>query len=331
MPNTPTDPTADFRAKAYDGDVIGASDALKAAAPDAVFQLAHPFNTLGNVEAFLDRALKPLAAAFPDLERRDQLRLRGKTEKGIDWIGCAGAYFGTFTAPFLDIPPTRHLATLRYHEFYRIEDGKIAEYQAIWDFPHLMMKAGCWPLGPSLGVDWLPPAPASGDGLTPSGDGTAAMQIVADMLDGLARHAEHGPEAMDLPRYWHPQMLWYGPAGIGTARGIEGFRRWHQIPYLDAFPDRRGRSFDKHLFAQGNYVGYTSWPGMEMSHTGGGWLGLPPGGKDLTMRSLDFWRIENGLIRENWVLVDILDAAHQMGVDVLSRMREMTGQGPAAF
>jgi len=37
---------------------------------------------------------------------------------------------------------------------------------------------------------------------------------------------------------------------------------------------------------------------------------------------LDFWRVENGLIRENWVLVDLLDLYRQIGVDVLGRMRE---------
>ena len=54
----------------------------------------------------------------------------------------------------------------------------------------------------------------------------------------------------------------------------------------------------------------------------GGWLGIPPVGTKIEMRSLDFWRVENGLIRENWVMVDILHMYHQIGVDVLARMRE---------
>jgi hypothetical protein len=53
-------------------------------------------------------------------------------------------------------------------------------------------------------------------------------------------------------------------------------------------------------------------------------MGIAPSGKRINMCSLDFWRIENGLIRENWVLVDLLDMYHQIGVDVLARMRELT-------
>ena len=62
-----------------------------------------------------------------------------------------------------------------------------------------------------------------------------------------------------------------------------------------------------------------------MTLSGPGWLGIAPTGAELTMRSLDFWRVEEGLIRENWVLVDLLHVWDQLGVDVLARMREMTG------
>ena len=40
------------------------------------------------------------------------------------------------------------------------------------------------------------------------------------------------------------------------------------------------------------------------------------------MRSLDFWRLDKGKIRENWVLVDLLDMYGQIGVDVFARLRE---------
>ena len=60
---------------------------------------------------------------------------------------------------------------------------------------------------------------------------------------------------------------------------------------------------------------------MRLTLTQDGWLGLPPTGKPITLRSLDFWRMEAGLIRENWVLVDLLDMYAQLGIDVFARMR----------
>jgi len=143
-----------------------------------------------------------------------------------------------------------------------------------------------------------------------------------DMLSGLQKHATGGPEAMNLPAYWHPKMTWYGPAGIGTNRRISGFRNWHQIPFLKAMPDRGTIGRKKAAFADGPFVGFTAWPGMSMTLSGDGWLGIAPSGQKITMRSLDFWRAENGLLRENWVLVDLIHVYEQLGVDVFNRMRE---------
>ena len=53
-------------------------------------------------------------------------------------------------------------------------------------------------------------------------------------------------------------------------------------------------------------------------------MGIASAGQEITMRSLDFWRCEEGLIRENWVLVDLLDVYRQIGVDVFRRMEEFT-------
>ncbi len=99
---------------------------------------------------------------MPDLERRDMIVMAGTTPEGQDWIGAMGNYMGTFTAPFLGIPPTGHLAHMRYHEFFRVEGGRVTEMQAIWDIPELMMQARAWPMAPQLGGFLCTPAPMTG-------------------------------------------------------------------------------------------------------------------------------------------------------------------------
>ena len=56
---------------------------------------------------------------------------------------------------------------------------------------------------------------------------------------------------------------------------------------------------------------------MTMTHVGP-YLGVPPTGRALTLRVMDFWRVQDGKIRENWVLLDLLDLVAQMGVDLLA-------------
>ena len=169
-------------------------------------------------------------------------------------------------------------------------------------------------------------APITQDGLTVTGDGQATMDHVIAMLTDLCKHpAQGGPEVMNLPDYWHPRFNWYGPHGIGTARGIAGFRNWHQIPFLRAMPDRKLDAMGdlmSHWFAEGAYVCETGWPNMRLTLTDDGWMGIAPAGREVLLRSLDFWRLEDGLIRENWVLVDLLDLYAQLGVDVLARMSD---------
>lgn len=332
---------APLRAAMYDFSEAGVRGAIAAAfADDAVIHLAHPLgDTSGG--AFYDHAYSDLFAAVPDLERRDHIVMAGPTERGDNWVGCGGYYTGVFVAPWLDIPPTGHQVHMRFHEYFRVEDGRIVEMQALWDIPEVMMQANAWPMAPSLGREWHVPGPATQDGLVQgpwdAGRSQASCALIVDMLEHMKRHpSEGGPEVMEMPRFWHPKMNWYGPSGIGTGRGIEGFRNWHQIPFLNGMPDR-GQYVDEieyHFFGDGDYAAVTGWPDMIQTVSHDGWMGIAPSGKRITMRSLDFWRIEHGLIRENWVMVDILDAYRQLGVDVFARLREFNkarNMGPIAL
>ncbi len=322
-----------YRAGAASADPNTSRAALAATfANDATLHLCFPFNELQGLEALEHMLFQPLRLAMPDVERRDMIIMAGTTPEGQDWCGTMGNYLGTFVSPFLDIPPTGHLAHMRYHEFFHVEGGRVTEMQAIWDIPELMMQADAWPMAPQLGRFLCTPGPMTQDGLVITGDGQAALDKVIAMLTDLCRHpAEGGPEVMRLEHHWHPRCNWYGPAGIGTGRGIQGFRDWHQIPFLKAMPDRKLDAMGdlmSHWIGEGDYVCETGWPNMRLTITGDGWLGIPPLNKEVTLRSLDFWRLEDGLIRENWVLVDLLDLYHQIGVDVFARMRDVNKARP---
>jgi predicted ester cyclase len=261
--------------------------------PDCEIHLAFPFEDLHGPKELYEQAYKPLLVAIPDLERRDFILMAGHANKR-DWVGCAGYYTGVFEKHWLDIPPTQHAIAFRYHEFFCLEDSRIVEMQALWDIPQVMMQAQAWPMTPSLGVEWVIPGPATQDGIITTtynqSKADESVQLVQDMLDGLQKSPE-GVEAMTLDRFWHPKMNWYGPAGIGTSRQISGFRNWHQIPFLKGMPDRQAILDNGYLFGDEDYVAFTAWPGMYMTISGDGWLGIAPANKKITMRSLDFWAL----------------------------------------
>ena len=322
-----------LRAALYDCDPEQLASQLSALlSDDCAVRLPYPIGDVSGGKGLLQSGFEPLLAAIPDLERRDYI-MAGACDRGEDWVACGGYYTGVFEQPWLDIPPTGHVVTMRYIEFYRVAGDRIVEAKLLWDIPALMMQADAWPMAPSLGVEFNVPGPATQDGIiegTSDADTSAAsMELVNAMVEGLGRYAQGGSEAMQLEKYWHPKMNWYGPAGIGSNRRIEGFRKWHQIPFLNAMPDRSSDTqngvYDCY-FADRDYVFFCGWPGMKATVTGDGWMGISPAGQSLQMTSLDIWRCENGLIRENWVMIDILDIWKQVGVDVLQRMQQRTMQ-----
>lgn len=77
---------------------------------DSVLHVCHPFGDLVGADSWSGLCLSPLLQAMPDLERRDMIVVANLTDAGALWVGCMGNYFGTLLQPFLDIPPTGHLA-----------------------------------------------------------------------------------------------------------------------------------------------------------------------------------------------------------------------------
>jgi predicted ester cyclase len=51
------------------------------------------------------------------------------------------------------------------------------------------------------------------------------------------------------------------------------------------------------------------------SHTGGDWLDVTASGCDVALRIVDVYSVVDGLIGENWVMIDMVHALAQMGVE----------------
>ena len=296
---------------------------------DTVWDVAHPINRLEGREAVLEGFVRPLRAALSHVRRRDSIFIGGRNRRGGgDWTASVTHYLGNFQAPLAGIAPNGRLVFLRSGEFYRLEGGCIAEAKILVDFLDLLRQTGRFPLARMPGTEMLFPDPASGDGVLPGsrGRGEAALDVVEAMQGDL--HV-YDRETMESARqtgaggYWHDDMLWYGPAGIGSSYRWSGFVKDHREPFLRAFPDREGG----HHFCRigdGDYAATGGWPSMTMTHRGD-YLGVPATGRALTLRVMDFYRCTGGRIMENWVLLDFLDLFDQMGLDLLARAAAMEG------
>lgn len=301
-----------------------ASDLLD---PAVAWDCAAPIDRLDGPAAVVAGWLGPLRAAFAHVQRRDLMFLGGRNIRanGGDWVACITHYVGTFAAPFCGLAPTGRLAFLRAGEFYRVEAGRIVEAKVLFDLPDLMRQAGRFPLPREHGTEMAFPAPATQDGLCPGRPerSSASLAVVERMLGDLhlfrpgsfASEGQTGAEGT-----WAEDMLWYGPGGIGATYRWEGFVADHRASFLTAFPDRKGGNHYCRI-GDGDYAAVSGWPSMTMTHLGP-YLGSPPSGRAMTLRVMDFYRCTHGetgsRIAENWVCLDYMDLARQMGRDLVA-------------
>jgi predicted ester cyclase len=292
--------------------------------PAAVLHAAHPINEHRGREAIEAELWQRVLRSFPDAELRTDLLLPGRFA-GADWLATMGYVVGTLAGDLFGVRATGRPAWLRWGRFDRIDAGAAIETYLMFDLPALMIAGKQWPLGPSLGVEILPPPPATGDGVFRADDpeGSArSLALVEAMIAGLMSYDGRSLSSMGMRRFWTPDFFWYGPGGIGTARGHADYERAHQGPFLAAFPDRRGGNH-KCRIADATYIASTGWPSIRATHSGGNWLGLASTGKPVGMRVMDFWRREGDHLAENWVFIDLLDLGLQLGIDILDRAAAM--------
>ncbi|MEM6641189.1 MAG: ester cyclase [Pseudomonadota bacterium] len=290
-----------------------------------------PIDRVDGPDALVEQVFRPLRAAFSGLSRDTFILMGGPSNGRVDgkgdgamWVGTTGVFRGEFVSPYLDIPPTGEAASLRFGEFMRFQDDRIVESYVIFDLLDLMEQAGVRVLPPSLGKPFIYPPPAAADGILLEQQDT---EITAYSMDHTRRfifaalngYDEKDLTSMGMADYFHPDIAWYGPGGIGACLSFKDFQSQHQGPWLRAFPDRRVQNLTA-LIAEGVYSGGPGWAGVKGHHLGE-FRGVPASNAALDINGLDFWKRDGEQYVENWVFVDMVHLFSQMGVDLMQQMR----------
>lgn len=130
-------------------------------------------------------------------------------------------------------------------------------------------------------------------------------RVVEAMVDGLNDHEIDGMAA-----FFAEGFTWHGNAGCGVKRGLRAFQQNWQRPFQAAFSDKV--CIDEARIAEGQWM--AAFGRQEATHSGT-FMGIAPTGQRVEIRYMDFWKVVDGRIVDNWVMVDFPHVMRQLGVD----------------
>lgn len=296
-------------------------------APDYLWRGMHPFYEQSSADDVANAFWKPFRESFTSIQRRQDVFMAGVNDVDdgeTEWVCSMGHMLGLFDHDWLGIPSSGKMAFLRYVEFNRISDGKIAETAMFCDIISVMQQVGLHPLPLQTGAAFINPGPQTHDGLMydqqDAGETKKTIDLINDLIFNLTSDYEAAPEER-LARSWHEDMIWYGPAGIGATYTRERYTRQHQNPFRENLKDI---TFNGHICrtSEGCYGGFFGWANLSMK-TDGNFLGLPASDRPTEMRVVDIYRRDGDKLAENWVFIDILHFLSLQGMDLLERNRQI--------
>ncbi len=133
----------------------------------------------------------------------------------------------------------------------------------------------------------------------------ATRKVVEAMVDGLNDHVIDG-----IGAFFAPDFRWFGNAGCGTKQGLREFQDNWQRPFQAAFSDKV--CVDEVRLAEGEWM--AAFGRQEATHCGE-FMGIAPTGKRVEIRYMDFWKVVDGKIVDNYVMVDFPHVMRQLGTD----------------
>jgi len=131
-------------------------------------------------------------------------------------------------------------------------------------------------------------------------------RVIEGMVDALNDH-----RIDDVGEFFSDDFVWHGNTGCGTKRGLKEFQDNWQRPFQAAFSGKR--AIDEARLVMGEWA--ASFGAQYAVHSGT-FMGVSATNKKIEIRYMDFWKVVDGKIIENWVSVDFAHVLAQLGVDV---------------
>ena len=136
------------------------------------------------------------------------------------------------------------------------------------------------------------------------------QEVIESMVDGLNDH-----RIEDIGEFFSENFRWMGNFGCGTKSGLKEFQDNWQKPFQEAFSNKV--CIDEARLFMGEWA--AAFGKQEAIHSGE-FMGIKPTGKKVEIRYMDFWKVSEGKIKDNWVMVDFPFVMKQLGVDIFNGM-----------
>ena len=236
--------------------------------------------------------------AFPDFHDAPELVLA----EG-DMVAYLGMISGTQENALFGFPSNGRKMRVWGVNFFKMRDGMIAERWGQFDVLTMMQQLGLAP-GPAQDV--------TGD--EQHGDPMrAARESTDDIERNKAVYARMVEEVVNKGNFdvvdelFHPDYVDHA-APPGSPPGLEGVKAIFSM-FRTGFPDVKF-TIDQ-MVGEGSYV--ATLVHGEGTHTGQ-FIQFPASGNHAQWRSVGFFRVEDGKIREHWGIPDLLGLLIQIGV-----------------
>jgi hypothetical protein len=188
-----------------------------------------PFVDSRTAAEYVATFVTPFYGAFDQVHRETHITMGGVSDGRADgetdgrhWVGGTG-YLHAKQIVDLGVIPARNMPLrLRWGEFLEFDEaGKITRMQTIIDVIDWLEQINLSPLPKPTGAAHVYPAPTGCDGYLITEQDAEQSDKLRDyardfIFGGLNGFDQSDLKSMGMADYFHPNLKWYGPGGIGA-------------------------------------------------------------------------------------------------------------------